>query len=233
MISICIASFQCYFFTRLAIEKIREYTHLVGYEIIVYDDCSTDETVSWLKNQGDVRLFEGDRPRRDHGWILDTIKKEAKGEVICFLDADAHPTSAEWITPAFKLYDGKTKLSGISFDAGRLVKRFVHPSYMFGEREFVLSHRCVANWPSWDTCERMTYQALKEGYAVYLIQSECNADSFGGRFTPKMVNYNNWVWHCWYASRITREPTVIGTEIEAGYHDVVKEMLRKKYGLQY
>jgi len=55
--SIIIATYNKLEYTQLCIQSIREYTKFDTYEIIVVDNHSTDETVSWLRRQSDVRLI--------------------------------------------------------------------------------------------------------------------------------------------------------------------------------
>ncbi|MFB0846167.1 glycosyltransferase [Paenibacillus oleatilyticus] len=55
--SIVIATYNKLEYTQLCIESIREYTSQHDYEIIVVDNGSTDETVSWLRSQSDIKAI--------------------------------------------------------------------------------------------------------------------------------------------------------------------------------
>ncbi|MGL5752387.1 MAG: glycosyltransferase family 2 protein, partial [Paraclostridium sp.] len=45
-------------YTKQCIESIRKYTKYIDYEIIVVDNNSTDETISYLKSQSDIKLIQ-------------------------------------------------------------------------------------------------------------------------------------------------------------------------------
>lgn len=55
--SIVILSYNTCRYTRECIESIRRYTQPGSYEIIVVDNASTDDSVSWLRGQGDLRCI--------------------------------------------------------------------------------------------------------------------------------------------------------------------------------
>nr|WP_255654542.1 glycosyltransferase [Cohnella sp. REN36] len=55
MTSIVIATFNKLDYTQQCIESIRTYTETGTYEIIVVDNCSTDGTVDWLREQADIK----------------------------------------------------------------------------------------------------------------------------------------------------------------------------------
>lgn len=222
-ISICIVSYQTYFWTRLAVERIRRNTPLVSYEILIADVSSKDETVSWLRQQPDVRLFELPYYGRP-GFPLDYLMQQARYEIACTIDSDAHPVTPRWVVPAFDLYDAKIVLSGISKS-----NSYVHPSYMFGKTKWLRRHSFRDRWPKWDTGQRLTQEALDEGLEVRRWPM---CKSRVGVFKPKWSDYAGLVWHTWYSSRITSlKPEQIG--VEPGYNDVVKKVFRERYQLDF
>lgn len=55
--SIIILTYNQLNYTKLCIESIRKFTYKNKYELIVVDNNSTDDTVSWLKEQDDIKLI--------------------------------------------------------------------------------------------------------------------------------------------------------------------------------
>jgi glycosyltransferase involved in cell wall biosynthesis len=227
-ISICTVSYNTLFYNRLRVEKIREFTRLVDYEILVYDNGSTDGSVEWLRKQDDVILYEGKDNSKRHGAALDYLVKKSTSDVICALDADAFPVSPEWIKPALYL-DNDIYLAGIRRGWGNLRGDYVCPTYLFGWRDWLSKHSFKDNWPSWDTAEKLTFDCKQEGHQVKLWQY--NSVDFDGRFKAKSCDYDGLVWHTWWS---TRKKIGVGVgEFEGGYHDYVQNMLREKYNLEY
>ena len=226
-LSICVVNYNTYFFTRLCIEKIREHTHLVPYEILVYDNGSTDESLPWLEAQDDVVLFRGWNNSRTHGDALDFLVRACSGNVVCTLCSDAHPVSHRWVVPMFDLFDGKA-LVGVGKEWGRLIGTYVCPSFLFARRAWLAERTFEHNWPEWDTGETLSAEAGKDRITFVPYKSV----DFGGRFTPKPCDYDGLVWHAWWGTR-RKIPGVIGSEVEANYHSFVTDMLRRKYALGY
>jgi len=229
-ISICIVNYNTYFYIRLAVEKIREHTHLVPYEILIYDNGSTDGSVEWLEKQSDVKLFRGQNNSMRHGRALDYLIKQAQYNISCTLCSDAHPISDEWIFPAFKLYQGDILLSGIEKNWGRIIKQYVCPSYLFGKTEWLVQYSFCDNWPHWDTGENLSKEVVFQGKKICFIDRI--KEDFGGRFRPKDCNYGNLIWHVWWSSR-RKVVGLIQSECEEGYHDFMIDYLRNKYNLEY
>ena len=76
-----------------AIQSVREQT-LKNYEIIVVDDCSTDNTYEVLSKQQDIILIRNSTNLRAGGARNKGIER-AKGEYIIFLDADDYLAEKE------------------------------------------------------------------------------------------------------------------------------------------
>ena len=55
--SIIILTYNQLAHTKNCLASIRQFTRPEEYEIIVVDNCSTDETVAWLKQQKDIRAI--------------------------------------------------------------------------------------------------------------------------------------------------------------------------------
>ncbi|MGL5314590.1 MAG: glycosyltransferase family 2 protein, partial [Peptostreptococcaceae bacterium] len=85
--SIVILTYNQLEYTRLCIESIRKFTPKGRYELIIIDNNSTDETVSWLNSQDDLIVIMNDKnygvPKGYNQGI-----KEANGENILLLNND-------------------------------------------------------------------------------------------------------------------------------------------------
>lgn len=99
-------------------------------EIIVLDNASTDRTASVAASKGGIRVVREDRKGVAHA--RERGRKEAKGELIAFLDADSRlgPKWAEKVERAFQSNPNVVALSGPAeyFDASlvqRILLRFV------------------------------------------------------------------------------------------------------------
>jgi len=79
--------------------SILEQTYPVG-EILVYDDCSTDDSATVLANMArkhpSIRVFSGEK-NEGAGYARTTLLRAAKGSYLAFLDADDvwHPRKIE------------------------------------------------------------------------------------------------------------------------------------------
>ncbi len=82
-------------YTKQCIESIRQYTREGTYEIIVIDNCSTDGTVEWLKEQTDIRtIFNNENVGFPKG--CNQGIQIAKGENILLLNNDVVVTK-HWL----------------------------------------------------------------------------------------------------------------------------------------
>jgi len=219
-----------FFYNRLAIEQIRKMTRVVDYEILIYDNASTDGSREWLAVQPDVTLFCGESNSMRHGEALDFLTRRANYPICCTLCSDAFPVSPDWLTPAFRL-DEDVYLSGMFRGAGGRLGDYVCPSYLFGWTEWLKRHTFTDNWPKWDTGEKLAQECASEGHRVATWKPG-KAD-LGGKFRDKFCDYNGWVWHTWWAGRKQVIPNLAGNEFEADYHEHVKNMLRDRFQLDY
>ncbi len=84
-----------------AVKSVLSQTY-APYEIIVVDDCSTDNTVNVLRSFQDLKIIHlkinsGPSIARNHGW------DQATGDIIAFLDSDDewHPEKLQTISKVF------------------------------------------------------------------------------------------------------------------------------------
>jgi teichuronic acid biosynthesis glycosyltransferase TuaG len=90
LVSIITPSFNSEKFIAGTIQSVQNQTHQ-NWEMIIVDDCSTDQTVSviqqFVKNDDRIRLFQLDK-NSGAGIARETALSKAKGDYIAFLDAD-------------------------------------------------------------------------------------------------------------------------------------------------
>jgi glycosyltransferase involved in cell wall biosynthesis len=234
--TIAVVTYNTLFYTKLQLLQLRVHTPRDSYQIIVYDNGSTDGTREWLEQQPDVFLIKSDRVNdRCHGAALDYLSRITQTPVFCALDADAFPVSDDWLDPMKALDEPNVVLAGIGRGWGYTLDNYVHPSYLFGKTEFVRQHSFVHRWPAYgdkyDTGEIMTSKAYKYDHEVRFWKKN-NVD-FDGRFSPKPCDYAGLVWHVWWTSRKKVSPGLTGKEFEPDYHEFCKELFRKKYNLDF
>jgi len=216
-------------YTRVALSQIRRLTTpLVDYEVLVYDNGSTDGTVQFLEREG-VVLFRGEGNSMRHGRALDFLVERASMDVVCTLCSDAFPVSRGWLTPALYV-DGRTVLAGIDRGWGRMLDSYVCPSYLFGWREWMAAHSFAARWPEADTGEQMAYECLVEGKEMRTWDHRMV--DFGEGFSPKPCDYNGWVWHTFWGTRRKVVAGLAGTEFELSYHERAAQVVKERYGLE-
>jgi glycosyltransferase involved in cell wall biosynthesis len=214
----------------LAVDHIRKFTQALDYEILIYDNGSTDGSVEWLEAQPDVTLYKGENNSMKHGQALDFLTRRAKFPICALLCSDAFPVSPEWVTPALYL-DEEIYLAGIRRPGKkRMDVEYPCPSYMFGWTEWLKRHSFVDNWPKWDTGEKLAQECLDEGHKIKTWEyKHVNLDGF----QPKPCDYNGWAWHTWWSGRKQTVKGIKGVEFEEGYHDYSINMLRERFNLDY
>ncbi len=84
------------------IDALRAQDVASAYEIIVVDDCSTDETASLAAAAG-VTLIKHDE-QRGAGASRNSGVARARGKIICFTDADCAPRS-DWLRQLLPAFD--------------------------------------------------------------------------------------------------------------------------------
>jgi len=226
-VSICVVTYNSLFYTRLQIQQIRHLTNFCDHEVLIYDNGSTDGTVEWLGDQ-DVTLIRGSDNSKRHGDALDMLVGQARFPITCTLCSDAFPVSPEWLTPALHL-DDETVMSGITKGWGNSVDEYVCPSYLFGITEWLAARSFADDYPNYDTGERLRVEADEDGLKTKTWRASC--PDMEGFKSNKPCDYNGWVWHTWWS---TRKQVGAGLrEFEPGYHEHVKNMLRKRFDLDF
>lgn len=94
--SIIILTYNNFLYTKECIESIRKYTDKNTYEIKVVDNNSSDETVSWLKMQKDLKIIYNKENIGFPKGVNAGIKKAQKENDILLLNNDTIVTS-NWL----------------------------------------------------------------------------------------------------------------------------------------
>lgn len=110
--SIIILTYNQLKYTKLCIESIRKFTCKNRYELIVVDNNSTDETVSWLKEQNDMKLILNNKNYGvAKGWNQGI--KISKGENILLLNNDVIVTP-NWLYNLDRCLWSNSKIGAVS-----------------------------------------------------------------------------------------------------------------------
>ena len=146
-----------------AIQSVREQT-FKNYEIIVVDDCSTDNTYEVLLKEQNIRLIRNSKNIRAGGARNKGIE-EAKGEYIIFLDADDYLAEKETLQKINDVIGNeKTDIVYLGFEiVGRIQEKWI-PT----KENSTLSQR-AQNWKYenvWDVC--WNKQFLKENNMSFI-----------------------------------------------------------------
>jgi glycosyltransferase involved in cell wall biosynthesis len=216
--------------TERLIRQLRATTpHEAIAEILVVDQDRTpasaerlsalDRAVRVVQYPRSSRHFEW--TRHDHAAVLNHAVTDARGELICLFDSDAHPISPAWWPRVMELLR--------SYDAVLARERgtdFSHPCFMafaatqgpglrFDQDLFTEQHR--------DTGRMIARQLRDRGQRVCLLAPE---DAFGGRFgsvylgciyhhgkgvfagvdDPLLQRQIGWE-HRWYRARVLEDET--------------------------
>ena len=214
IISIVSAGVDSPEWAELLIKSIRKYTTL-PHEIIIIDNGSLPENLTWLRAQKDIRLIEnghneGHGGAMDHGTIL------AKGKYVCVLDIDSHVQSEGWDKALVDLYNsnGRSRLIGcVGPDHKPL-----HPPLFFFEKQFILKHgisfRHIPN-VSTDTAQKAYWDIKALGFEVVRLPK--GAKVYGCVGDEIWLGEQLLCYHSWYGSRFCHNnPAKRKTELD-GY----------------
>lgn len=254
-VSIVTVSYDTAFFLRLLVEKVREFIGAREYEIVVADRGSRDGTLDWCATQADLRVVHipQSRAEHEHGEAAERAIAEARHEIVAFLDSDAHPISADWLTQTADRLDARCRLAGPKYVAGHRGNPFgwyVHPHFMVFHREDLGREIVLRKMrgETTDTGEEATIRLLEKGFEVAglplascpsLGQEDAHAAyaqfSFGH---PHFPTIGAEVFHAWYGTRLGKDDAVVGAETAGAitaenYREPLVAMLRKFYRLDY
>ena len=85
-ISVLVAAFNCQDTIKIAIDSVLQQT-LMPSEIIVFDDCSNDNTTSIVEAYSNVKLIRG-KINRGPGYVRKMLVNASSSEFCVFLDSD-------------------------------------------------------------------------------------------------------------------------------------------------
>ena len=230
------------FFTRLLVEKVRQFAGKRDYEIIVVDRGSVDGTCQWLHGQPDVRLVRFGQWRvRGHGHAEAAARgiRSARHERIVLIDSDAHPVAPGWLEGTVDRLDSTTRLAGAAFvdtHAGNPHGWYIHPHFMgFLRSDFetlVVLRKCRGE--TTDTGEEATIRVLAAGYDIVRHPITFAADFAVGH--PRVPTLAGGVFHAWYVSRLLHNAPEVDRETGGqvtpeSYLDPLIHKLRQVHGL--
>ena len=232
------------FFTRLLIEKIREFTTDRPYEVLVVDRGSSDGTRRWVAQQPDARLLRFGQWRtrgHGHGQAAERAVRRARYDRILLIDFDAHPVSPDWLTGSIDRLDARHRLAGAVFvdpHQGNPHGWYIHPHFMaFFKADLgglVVLRKRLGD--TTDTGEESTVRVLAAGFDIIRHDMTlCARFAVGNPHVPTVAGG---VFHAWYSSRLeNNEAEVIqetnGAVTRANYLDPLMAKQRSEYRLDY
>jgi glycosyltransferase involved in cell wall biosynthesis len=242
-VSIVTVTFDTYFYTRLLVERVRNFIGSRDYEIVVVDRGSRDGTCEWLRRQSDVRLLRKRqwRRRHSHGEAAEIGVQAAKYDVCVLLDSDAHPVDANWLALTADKLDDHFRLAGAQFHTPRRDNPhgwYIHPHFMAFFKADLGANIVLRKTPGrdTDTAEDSTIRTLEAGFGVTGYRIEfCERFSVGH---PVFPTVSAGVFHAWYSTRLSKTSDGVSRETAGAvtpenYLVPLQELLRKAYGLEY
>jgi len=199
----------------LLVKSVRKFT-AIDYEIIIIDNGSLPENLTWLKEQSDVDLVTLST-NIGHGNAMDLGTQISKSKYIAFLDIDSHIQRAGWDKDLIELYcsDDKIKLIGVIGPEHKPL----HPPLFFYEKEFILENNISFKYLprlSTDTAQKAYWDILNMGFKVERLQKgaaiyeKCTGDEI-------MLYDKQAIFHAWYGTRFNENnPANIKKELD-GY----------------
>ena len=232
------------FFSRLLVEKVRQFIGPRQYEIIVVDRGSHDGTRGWMANQSDVQLLKFSHIwTRGHGHAEAAGRaiKRAKFDRIVLLDSDAHPVSMSWLAESADKLDLCNRLAGaaeVDKHKGNPYGWYIHPHFMtFFRSDFdrLIVLRKMRGEET-DTGEMATIRVLEARLGIIKHQIiESKEFSVG---IPGLPTVAGGVFHAWYVTRLLHDEPGVARETDgqvtaARYLVPMMKRLREAYHLDY
>jgi len=159
----------------LLIKSIRKFT-VSEYEIIVIDNGSSDENLTWLRNEAllsKIRLYEN-KYNAGHGGAIDQGTRLACGKYICHMDIDSFFQRSGWDSDIMEIYhsDPLIRLVAVrGWDKPPYSKPLGAPIFFY-ERQFVLENAVIFKYlpgvlkGSTDSAQAAYWKILDLGFKV-------------------------------------------------------------------
>lgn len=197
IITVASASVESPEWAELLIKSIRR-SATVPHEILIIDNGSRPENLTWLRAQGDIRLIE--LPSNiGHGGAMDLATRQARGQYVCFIDIDAHFQRNGWDVELIELYQSDPAIRMIGV-IGPEHKPY-HPPLFFYEPKFILDHALTFRYmpdikESTDTAQRVYWDLIRLGYRSERLEKgarlyeDCDGDEIV--IAGQGAIYHNW-----------------------------------------
>lgn len=200
--SIVVVNHKTLELTRACLESIRTCSVSSSYELIVVDNDSQDESLTYLRNQKDIRLIERSSglsySQKDHGESLDIGLRHARGEYLVAIDSDVLILKNEWLE---QLYEILIKENAVMVGPA-FYRSFIHPCMLMVRRDILIKYKLSfksKNYFHWyyDTAEVITKALNKRGYRIIKLYA-WSADCKSSRAFPiDSNNISKWVSKWW------------------------------------
>ena len=222
-LSIVTANIDSPEWAELLVKSVRKFTAL-DYEIIIIDNGSLVDNLTWLEKQEDINLIKLSA-NIGHGNAIDLGTQISNSRYIAFLDIDSHIQRPGWDKELIGLYqsDEKIKLIGVIGPEHKPL----HPPLFFYERDFVLENNISFKYLprlSTDTAQKAYWDIINLGFKVERLQKgekiyNCMGDEIHlcGKST---------IYHHWYGTRFNENNPEKRKERLDGY--TLKEHLKNK-----
>lgn len=184
---------------KLLVKSIRKFTTNMEYEIIIVDNGSLPQNLSWLVEQSDIQLVKLDE-NYGHGAAIDLGTGRARYEFICALDVDAHVQREGWAKDLIDLYNESKEIKFIGCRGPE--HKPLKPPFFFYEKSFILNNGLsFKHIPgvSADTAQKLYHDILSLGFSVERLSPGYKIyDCYGDQF---YLNGKYSIYHHWYGTR--------------------------------
>ncbi len=250
-VSVVTVAFDTFFFVRLLVEKVREFTSDRAYEIVLVDRGSRDGTLEWAYAQPDVRIVSIPQTNSTHGHgeAAEAGVRAARHGIIALLDSDAHPVNPDWLRLTADRLDEHCRLAGAKSPAQHPANPYgwyIHPHFMVFLKSDLGGHIILRKMrgEGTDTGEEATIRSLDQGLGIEALPfGYCPGfptdDPYYCVFAhPHYPTVSAGVFHAWYGTRVLKDDAVVRQETEGAvsresYQAPLLAMLRRKYSLDY